>query len=64
MVTLPNRETAYYEKEYFCEPSICQRYIIIKEGKILEIIAFPRLGTTEDYQKIIDGIFSTLQFTD
>ena len=58
-VIIGNGINAFYEKEYFCEPSVCERYIITPKNKVVEIIIFPR----KDYQQSIDQILSTFQFT-
>lgn len=57
-VTLGN-QPALYEKEYFCEPAICQRYVIIGNKKVLEVIIF---SNPPDQRPTIDQILSTLKF--
>jgi len=62
LVTLKNGNKAYYEKEYFCEPSICQRYIIVGEAKVIEVKIFPRLLQFENYPQIVEQILSSFKF--
>lgn len=61
-VTMTYGNKAYYEKEYFCEPSICQRYVIPNKDSVIEIIIFPRNNLITDFDKKINQILSTFKF--
>ncbi len=64
IITTKNDYNTYYEKEYFCEPSVCERYTIVVSNKIIQIVIFPRMKELKDYSKIIDQILSTFKFLD
>jgi hypothetical protein len=40
-VKMSNGVTAYYQKDYVCEPSICQAYIYSYKGKVFQLINYP-----------------------
>ena len=62
LVNLLGGVAAYYQKELFCEPSVCQRYIIPHNGKVYTLQIFPRTDLIPNQIKIIDQILSTFKF--
>jgi hypothetical protein len=60
-VRLKNGYQAYYEKEAFCEPLPCQKYIIVQPGKVIKITILPEPAgeTLEGIQHFLD----TFKFT-
>jgi hypothetical protein len=58
-VQLPNGNSAQYEKEFLCEPSICQRYVIEQPDVFYEIIVFQAMKADD-----LNQILSTFKFTD
>jgi hypothetical protein len=58
-VQLPNGASAQYEKEFFCEPTICHRYVIKQPLLFYEIIVFQAMK-----QEDLNQILSSFKFTD
>jgi hypothetical protein len=54
---------AYYYKEYFCEPSICEAYIWPAKAKVYQLIYYPSNSTTKppNQNLILHKIFYSLQ---
>lgn len=63
-ITTKNEYSIYYEKEYLCEPSVCERYTLTNSKKIIQIVIFPRTKELKDYSKIINQILATFKFLD
>ncbi|MCL5783922.1 MAG: hypothetical protein M1142_01005 [Patescibacteria group bacterium] len=61
VLTQVGKYQAYYEKEFFCEPSLCQRYVIPYKGKVIMIELFPDSYTSTS-GNITTKILSTFKF--
>lgn len=59
-VTLSDGTTAYFEKNSFCEPVLCQRYTWSYKNRVYQLINYPREILSQ--AQIFDQIFSTFKF--
>jgi hypothetical protein len=62
-LTTKNGYQTFYEKEYFCEPAICDRYTIFGTNKIIQLIIFGALKNDPNHSRIYDQILYTFEFT-
>ena len=67
-VTFLENVSAFYEEEYFCEPTICERYVIPRDKRVYQVILSPTLGRipgeAPKRTEIMDQILSTFKFLD